>query len=233
MDRLYWFFSGILVFVGAAGVYLAYRTLKAIQGQLNEIKRAGEQTDKLIAHTAQQAEAAKTAAESSAKNAESARLNAQAVINSERPWVFIKLNEPVQNPRETQIKFTAINRGRTPAEVTLYTADFIFAHPESLASIPTYPLAGHELAHKKYLPQGDSFEVYEFDCRTVMESQQWSNLNQPNQQGEVKRFVFIGHVLYRDLITREEHETRFCYWLSPAPWIGLIVGGPPEYNKHT
>ena len=36
-----------------------------------------------------------------------------------------------------------------------------------------------------------------------------------------------------DLITREEHETRFCYFLSPNPGVGLVMTGPRNYNQHT
>jgi hypothetical protein len=209
-----WVFNFFLVVVGGFQVFLLWGTLRAIRRQADQMER---QTTKL--------EESIVIATDSAK---AALLNAQAVINSERPWMFIATNPAVGNPRETHVKFTAVNRGRTPAEIIAYTGDFTYAEKaEDLDPAPHYGLAGLELAHKKYMCTGDSFEVFDFDCSAIISQQQWEE-NQRNR----KRLIFIGHVVYRDLITRDKHETCYCYWLSPVPWIGLIIGGPPEYNKH-
>jgi len=61
-----------------------------------------------------------------------------------------------------------------------------------------------------------------------MPDEMWEAMNKKNQ-----RLTFLGHVVYKDLITRADHETRFCFFLSPNPGVGLIITGPRHYNRHT
>src|SRR5579864_2614586 len=77
-----------LVLVGIAASYLALRSLRIIktqtrhtEQQVKEMQASSKQTDKLIEQAAKQAAAAKDAANS-------ALVNAQAVVNSERAWVM-------------------------------------------------------------------------------------------------------------------------------------------------
>ena len=55
--------SFLLLVVGFGGVRYAKRTLKVIQGQLNEITKAGHQTDLMIAEAKRQADAARDSAD--------------------------------------------------------------------------------------------------------------------------------------------------------------------------
>jgi hypothetical protein len=157
-------------------------------------------------------------------SAKAALLNAQALINSERPWLFMTTNKPEINPRKNWFHISVVNRGRTPAEVTFYLGEFVFADPDSLSDTPTYRLAGHEFAHKKYLsPVDPPLEVYDFDCQMIIDDEQW-RINTRDR----KRLIIFGHVLYRDLITRDDHETRFCYLMSPVEGIGLSLEAHPN-----
>jgi hypothetical protein len=62
-DKDWWdkapiFINGILAIVAIIGAWYAYRTLKAIEGQLTEIKSAGKQTDEIIKYAGNQAKIA-------------------------------------------------------------------------------------------------------------------------------------------------------------------------------
>lgn len=163
------------------------------------------------------------------KAAEAALKNANAIIRAERPWIFIELSDPSERPREAHIQLTAWNRGRTPAEITTYTCHNLFTAEKDMPPEPKYPNV--ELMYRKYVPPEKSFPVIDggaFDCSTSVPAEAWEEMNVQRQ-----RLHFIGHVVYRDLITHEEHETRFCYFLSPNPWVGLVMTGPRNYNQHT
>lgn len=93
-------FTGVLVIVGWCGVRAAIRTLKAIQRQAHLMQgQLGEMR-----------ESVKAAKDSAA----AALCSAQAVINSERPWIAIRVESPAVN----SFVFRAVNVGRTPANVT-------------------------------------------------------------------------------------------------------------------
>jgi hypothetical protein len=179
--------------------------------------------------TRRAASAARDAVIETGKNASAALLNAEAIINSERPWIFVEVGQPSQKARNAHVQFTAWNRGRTPAEIIVYTCEsqpFITA--DDLTPDPVYPKV--ELMYKKYVAPDQSFPLLEpsYDCSTALTDSMWDQMNSRRQ-----RLYFVGHVVYRDLITHKEHETRFCYWLSSADWVGFIMSGPRTYNQHT
>lgn len=122
--------TGALLIVGALDVRYAIKTLKGIErqananeGQLREIQQAGEQTNKLIAQAGKQAEAA--------------LLNAQAAINSDRPWVIIFVTH-----QSGGYSFRAMNLGRTPAEVISFSAEFKCV--SNINELPPEPAYGTE-----------------------------------------------------------------------------------------
>jgi hypothetical protein len=211
-DCLYRIYLGATifgVFVALGGVFAIYKQIEATRQATQETARAAKATEEA---------------------ATAAKINSQAIINAERPWLFIATSEPKPDPRNTIAQFRVINRGRTPAEVLIFTGAFMFSDMNSLPAVPTYGLEGQQFSHTKYLAPDDPLEIYSFNCESVMQEEDWKRIT-----NEREYLVFFGHVVYRDLITREEHETRYCYWLSPAPWVGLIIGGHPggEWNKHT
>lgn len=236
----------LLTIVGIVGTCIALQTLRAIQVEVrtavaalqhsSRLARAAQNTAEAANKNAEfsrlNAEATNKSVEAAVLNAQAAALTAQAIVNSERPWLFVGTSEPVMDPRKTQVQFKVTNRGRTPAEVLIYTGEFMFSTLDSLSVSPKYGLEGQQFSHTKYLVPGDSFEVYSFDCGILIEEEHWAQMNRKQPPEYI---VFFGHVVYRDLMTREQHETRYCYWLSPHPSIGLIKGGHPggEWNKHT
>jgi|SRR5277367_3529677 len=176
--------------------------------------------------TRRAAETARDAVVETKKNAEAALLNAQAIINSERPWIFVEPSEGTSalDPKKAHVRILGRNKGRTPAEVTVISCNFNwYPYDWQYPDEPTY--AAEELKYKNYPAPGDEpFEAYEFDCSQILTDADWKG---------TKRLTFTGHIVYRDLITKEEHETRFCYFLSPVPMVGLVRTGPRNYNQHT
>ena len=189
--------------------------LKAMKDQLGQMEATGKQTDDLIKHAGDSAKAA--------------LLNATVLANSERPWVLIE--ESVALPsgagaiRNGHIYFRAKNYGKNPAQVTRHCCEpYFWPYGKELPAEPEYHPT--ELKYPQYLVPGELIDVYDYDCWSVMTDEFWDEMNKENQ-----RLLFVGHVVYVDVITGEEHETRFCH--SYTPYGTLILQGPRSYNKCT
>jgi hypothetical protein len=175
-DKAYVVLTGLLVAIGAYGIWMARRTLKAIErqaraneDQLTEIQQSAEKTDRMILLAAEQAKNGRIATEAAKVTADAALQNAQSIVNSERPWLFMVFPKPEAVPRETWVHFSVANRGRTPAEITFFVSEFAFDDPDALPAIPKYKMPNREFAHKRYLAPGDPpLEIYDFDCRVIM-----------------------------------------------------------------
>jgi hypothetical protein len=233
-EKAYVILTGLLVLVGAIGIAFAINTLKAVErqakaneDQLTEIQQSAETTDRMILLTAQQAEDGRIAAEAAKDSASAALKNAQAIVDAERPWVFIEHSAGTQtgDPRNAHIQIVGRNRGRTPAKVTVIACDFAFrAYNWEFPSEPEYPKV--ELLYRNYVAPGEPFDVYDFNCATVLTDELWESY-------KGQRLTITGHVVYRDVFTDVEHETRFCYFLSPVPMVGLLRCGPRNYSEQT
>jgi hypothetical protein len=244
------------VAVGGAGVAYAVKTLNAIkrqakanEDQLTEIRESAEKTDRMILIAAQEAENGKAATEAAKRSAESAFLNAQAIINSERPWLFIKIectrtryDGTGQLIDNLGYSVSFHNYGKTPAEIV-----GLEQHPEcrdstdDLPMPPTYRDDGVVLAHTRMVPAdegwhdpGESF----FQPQTFLVGNDWEDIRHSR-----KRFLYWGKLRYRDLIEHPQtihnlekvgtiHETCFCYFWSPR-LNEFLICGPFGYNKHT
>jgi hypothetical protein len=234
-------FSGALVAIGTFGVVYAIRSLKAIErqakaneGQLAEIKAAGEQTKRMIEHAGKQADAA--------------FLNAHAVVNAERPWMLINMVVDVGQvgtdpPVSLSVSF--INQGRTPAEIISFEQHLDCK--QSTGDLPTPPVystpEGQVLLHTAMVAPGREWKdrgESSFALSTNFTAEQWQDIRSGRQ-----RALYWGRLRYRDLIeeprtvheiagqqVRGAHETCFCYFYSPALREFLITG-PYGYNKHT
>jgi hypothetical protein len=169
----------------------------------------------------------KDLATAASNNALAASLSAQAVINSERPWMIIELTPIPGVPKEGYVTFRAWNRGRTPAEILAYQGNFFFhGYDEDFKPDPTFkPL---ETRYRICISPGNSIELYGFSLTGSLPPDQWEWMEK-----ERKYLYFYGNIVYKSLISYEEHESRFCYWLSPVPGVGLIMGGDRNWNKYT
>jgi hypothetical protein len=197
-----------LVVLGSVGVWSANRTLRTIEKQVREMKRQTKLNREVAAAT---------------------RINAEAVINSERSLLLVTHNAPAGS--DTWIfKFEATNYGRSPAEIL-----WIFFEPTPLGreeTLPEWPIyetpEGHIFMHREWVPPGGSVPVgegYYAEAVANMVPGLWEEL----RSGKRKLWLY-GVVRYRDKVSSDIHETRFCYWKSPANGVNLIMGGPSRYN---
>ena len=97
-------FSGVLMVAGVWGIVVALRTLKMVKRQADEMMK--------------QAALMKEQTAIAEKAANAALLNAQAVINAERPWLLIYPSRSGTG-HHSSFTFKAVNRGRSPAEVII------------------------------------------------------------------------------------------------------------------
>jgi hypothetical protein len=168
------------------------------------------------------------------KAAQGAFLNAQAVINSERPWIVMTI-EPGKKPNEFLLK--AVNRGRTPAAILSAGEGVAIIEPGTpLPAVPEYTRV------KKYeapvmLIQGEYQTVLEFDRKHLRslcdDRERFVKIEECSQM----TYIF-GNVRYRDLLGADEadpHETRWCctVWLMDEEDELFFTEGSGEYTKHT
>jgi hypothetical protein len=203
-------------------------TFWAVWKQANETTRATQAMRDSLPH---QAAAAKAAL-----------LNAQAVINAERPWVVVEgeIIEP-----ET-IKITARIKGRTPAKIRSgwgqfeITPNTDFLGETFLKDEPVYALDGTEVLHEllaipdeKPIGQIYLLPIY---SRIKPNFALWKRLT------DYEECLFVyGRVIYTDILSKDEtgnpveHETRWCFkYLPQGESVGhLFRSGKRAYNGYT
>jgi hypothetical protein len=214
-DQVTWGANLILVILGYVGVMLALSTLKKVERQTR---------------------IAEAMVETAANSAQAALLHAQAVVDSERPWLVVTV-EPSINIKNA-FTVLATNRGRTPARI-ISTLEGIRIAPDE-AQLPETPEYNEVSSSAPLVPiillMGESTTLRSFsrDDASAL----------PKTQEEVRRLetwedkIFIhGRVTYRDLIAppdQQIHTTDWCCWyIHGRQKSGLVIAGPPSYNLHT
>jgi hypothetical protein len=214
-DRVSWAASIVLAIVGYFGVILAVSTLK-------KIERLTQSTE--------------AAAEAAAEAAKAALLNAQAVIDSGRPWLLMTI-EPSRTV-ENSFTVRASNRGRCPANVIASVEQIRIAADE--AHLPTSPEYDATRPGIPFTPvillPGESMVIKSLgrdDMKTLCKTEE---AFKRIENWEDKVYLY-GKVTYLDLIApadKQTHETRWCCWyIHGRQKSGLVAAGPPEYNLHT
>jgi hypothetical protein len=211
-DRISWGANLLLAFVGYAGIMLAVGTLRKIERQT----RANE-----------------TIAQAAIESANAALLHAQAILDAERPWILISV-EPSPAGRNT-FKIIATNRGRSPAEI-IASADRIGIAAEE-RNLPKEPEFSREkpLNTPVILLPGESTVVQPFgrdDVKWVCKSEEAIRRVETWQDN-----IFLyGRLIYRSLLSPHAgkiHQTDWCCrYVHGETTSSLVIGGPPEYNKH-
>jgi len=218
MDWVTWGLNCVLVGIAIFGVLYARRTLKAIEGQLTEMKATGVQTAAIIAQATKQAEAAV--------------LNAQAVINSERPWIVIS----VESEEPNQFIFRATNVGRTPANIkAIWSSPVRLNRGEGLElSKEYYNDDGLFTYPPRLLPPTESCmvgqcNIAELRGKDTVEA--WmTNLN-----GSFSSVYFYGKVMYSDVLGIahiSQPVTRWFYWYTSRRNGFIPDPRHPEYNTY-
>jgi hypothetical protein len=214
-ERILWAANLVLALVAYAGIMLALSLLKKIE---------------------RQTACAETAATAAATSAQAALLNAQAIIQAERPWILISV-EPSRS-KENSFIVTATNRGRTPARIVATAERIGIAIGE--ARLPGTPEYGNEEPKPPRVPiillPGESTAIKPFgrdDVKGLCDSEERFKRIETWQE---KVFLY-GRIIYRDLIApanSQVHETNWCCWyIHGRQNSGLIPAGLAEYNLHT
>jgi hypothetical protein len=157
--------------------------------------------------------------------ANAAQLNAQAVINSERPWIIVRPSES----KDGGIKFDAKNIGRTPAKIISCSYDVSYQRSvEEMPKLPRYEKFVEDWI--SWLAAGDSYPVLKqgFSRETFYDE------NSEGFATKGNRAIFWGCITYRDPIQPSiSHETRFCYSCASEDSSPIISGGPEGYIENT
>lgn len=215
--------------------------MKAMREQLEQMKAASQQTDELIKTARDQANALAVAAEAAKKSAEAALINAQALINSERPWLFVRFALSQNNTGRpgltaalpTNFIFDLHNSGRTPAELLYLDAKFSIRPAREVDDFKMNDAdIGADFVHRRILEPGATIPAfYRFDSG----SSSFENAEFRAVVTGQMRLMFFGIARYRDTLGTVEtpvRETRFCYYYDTVTRT-LLMAGLPGANRHT
>ena len=161
-------------------------------------------------------------------------LNAQALINSERPWLLITATPSEDFPNAFFVK--AVSHGSSPAQIVSYS-DVRIAYCPQQQAMPAEPQYG-EIATPDtpiILVSGESADITEISKESAR------GAIPPEHLASVKdwddRLYVYGVVSYHDLIDphpQKPHETRWCFRYIPnTKGDRLVQDGPTGYNRHT
>lgn len=165
--------------------------------------------------------------------AKAASLNAQAVINAERPWLVIATFFDKDRPE--LCRFGCRNQGNTPAKIISVSAQIGFIdRPDHLPVSPGYssPVAMPDLT---LIVSTDSFPIgHGVNPRSVIQGTEHEVLVLSAREF----LVYFGNVIYRDTLYPESsreglHETRWCFIYQLGGDKMFLRGGPAEYNRYT
>jgi hypothetical protein len=188
----------------------------------------------LLRKIERQTRAAETAAAAAAETAQAALLQAQAIVDAERPWLLISVAPSLTMENSFTVMVT--NRGRTPASILSIAEQVTIAIDE--AYLPATPECGESTAPRVpiILLPGESTTIKSLcreDAKRICESDEKFR----RVENWDEKIFICGKVAYRDLIASREkhiHETAWCCWyIHGRQKSGLVVAGPPGYNLHT
>lgn len=212
-DRIKWLTEVLLVVIAYVGAWLAFSTLRKIEQQTRYSEEAAQAA-------ADAAKAALTFAESQAR--------------SERPWLLVTA-APVPGGTNS-FSVTATNRGRSPARVsTLAECIAIVRDEAELPPTPIYKTPPRAPATPTVLLPGESMSIKTFSRDEVKSVCETPEEAQSIEDWQEKIYIY-GSVIYGDLTSTSEpkYETGWCCWyIHGRQKSGMIMAGPPDYNKHT
>jgi hypothetical protein len=241
-----------LVLVGIGGIVVAGLTLKAIDKQIGEMRRQvdasmlqlrtmNEQLSEISQQTTSLQEyvtETKKIAQTSVDSARAALLNAQAVINAERPWILVEY-EWAEIEGLEGVRFYAVNKGKTPGEmIEAYFEKVI------LPIIPdTLPLPPQYKSPILIPRRGDNLiltdEIWEFTPVPIHIESWIANEAKRDEVKNATEFAyFYGVIRYRDMLHMPDdengmHYTRFCFTYNPFLGGTISPTGPSEYRQKT
>jgi hypothetical protein len=256
LDKLYIFFTGVLIVVGGFGVRAAYKTLQAMQQQITEMKEqrsamqgqlttmqgqlaamigAGQQTDKLIEHASDQVSALRQAAGAMQDSAEAGKMAARASVKAADAALLNAQAVMKAERAHVDAEFVPFERGSAMHRFKISNFG------KSRAQITSFSIA-HTSLNKTLnewparLPRGtpDRRRVNQIlppggEWFSIMEFDIRNYLTPEERSGE-RIGVFQGRVDYLDIYGMEEHYTEIVYRCTPDP---SVLENVPPYNQYT
>jgi hypothetical protein len=213
-EQATWGSGIVLAVLGYVGIMLALRTLKRIERHL---------------------ETSTTTAQAALESSSAALTLAQAIANSERPWIVVTV-EPFLT-MESSFKVMAANRGRSPARIIGSIDQVRIARDEKqLPAKPEFETAAADPPEPIVLLPGEATGIWAFNRDDLA-----SICKNPEAQRRIERWqetlFLFGRVTYLDLNATDEsqaHETFWCCrYIHGEKSSALVMAGPPQYNLHS
>jgi hypothetical protein len=165
--------------------------------------------------------------------ANAALLNAQAVINTERPWLVVSVHSDPYLANGFFFRIT--NKGRTPANVvSAYREQKIVDLPDRLRIPPEYSSPMYSPEDNLIVADGKWEDRPSFNPEAVISNPAGAREAFENA---AQFLCFYGQVTYRDSFGQRsgdsgEHYTRWCY-VYDVSQKRMVVSGPQEYRGKT
>lgn len=213
-QRIAWGANLVLVVLGYIAILFALSLLRKIERQTRY---------------------SETAADAAREAAQAALAHTQALVRAERPWVLMNVR-PAQGI-ENGFSVVATNHGRGPARIVSTVDEIVSASDETrLAAAPEFRNQPAAPADPIILLPGESTEIFAFSRADVKRICETEERLARVEKWEEKIFLY-GNVVYRDLAAPEEaaaHESGwFCWYIHGRQKSGMVMSGPPAYNRHT
>jgi hypothetical protein len=213
-DRISWMANLVLVLFAYAGVMIALSALRKIERQTRY---------------------AEAAAQAAADSAKAVLVYAQSQAEADRPWVLVGTESVPGTPDKFNI--VATNRGRSPARIVSLVDEIASAGDDSkLPPNPVYINEPQPPSTSNILLPGESMGIKSFsrgEVNSVCETPEHLQL----VESWVEKIYLYGNITYLDLRSpdgTQTHETSWCCWyIHGRQKSGMVMAGPPAYNRHT
>jgi hypothetical protein len=223
----------ILTILGGIGGGVAVITLILIKSQADtmetqakDARESGVEATKISLATAQAAQ----------KSADAALLNAQVLINSERPWILVRVEASKGALGFDGFDITAVNRGRTPASILSYSTNCLIV--DEGEAMPAEPECGKMKTVSEILLPDEPTHLDSVGDGTVamycVSEEKWQRV-----LGMDAWAYFVGRIVYRDLLSPADtppHETQWAFSYvqgSGGEFYLTPFTAPPGWKKHT
>ncbi len=224
-DRIAWAASLLLTIVAYVGIMLALSLLRKIERQTRYAETAAQAA----------ADSAKAALLLAQSHAETQAQQAEALAQAERPWILITAEPAPGNLNGFTV--VATNRGRGPARIVALADEITSAADDSqLPPVPEFTGEPRAPVAPLILLPGESTDIKSFfrdDVKLFCATQE--RLRRVENWEE--RIYLYGVIAYRDLRSSDEkqfHETSWCCWyIHGRQKSGMVMAGPPQYNRHS
>jgi len=228
----------LLTFAGIAGIIVAICTLFKIRDQAIETAKSAKATADSVEAINRQADIMERQTKATEDAAKAALLNAQAVLDSERPWLVVT---PVKNealPGRYYYFFRVTNKGRTPAKLISGSFSQVFLFNADKLPVPAKYDKPFLAPNDRFLPPDGYFDIYRTeDERTRGISPQVVMQSRPSTE----ILFFYGNIIYDDVLGKNRpgysvHETRWCFafFLDGMRFVRTGPDGEAdEYNSQT